>query len=162
MILNAYRLCERRHAQAGRAFRGEGARLAGGRWNQPGITVVYAASSLSLASLEFLAHFESGEDIPKLACFNLRFEERLVTTLEQLPPDWRQIPAPSGTQDLGAQWCNSGRSAVLRAPSVIIPSEFNFVLNPAHPDYKRIEIGPAEPFSIDPRLLGSGPGKGPR
>jgi RES domain-containing protein len=97
-----------------------------------------------------------------LACFNLRFEERLVTTLEQLPPDWRQIPAPSSTQELGAEWCNSGRSAVLRAPSVIIPSEYNFVLNPAHPDYKQIEIGPAEPFSIDPRLLGSSPSKGPR
>lgn len=162
MTLDAYRLCERRHALSGRAFRGEGARLAGGRWNPPGMAVVYAASSLSLASLEFLAHFESAEDVPELVCFRLSFEERLMTAVERLPADWRQVPAPISTQELGAEWLNRGRSAVLRVPSVIIPTEHNFVLNPAHPDYTQIRIGPAEPFSIDPRLLGplfaGGPG----
>ncbi len=161
MTRDAYRLCERRHALSGRAFHGEGARLAGGRWNPPGTAAVYAAGSLSLASLEFLAHFESAEDIPELVCFRLSFEERLMTAIERLPADWRQVPTPISTQELGAEWLNSGRSAVLRVPSVIIPTEYNFVLNPAHPDYHQLQIGPAEPFSIDPRLLGPRSGRGP-
>lgn len=159
-MIDAYRLCERRHALSGRAFRGEGARLAGGRWNPPGTAVVYAASSLSLASLEFLAHFESAEDVPELVCFHLSFDERLVTAVEKPSADWRQIPAPTSTQELGAEWLNGGRSAVLRVPSAIIPTEYNFVLNPAHPDFKQIKIGPAEPFSLDPRLLSLRSGKG--
>ncbi|MBI4328224.1 MAG: RES family NAD+ phosphorylase [Chloroflexi bacterium] len=153
--MTAFRLCERRHADAGRAFRGEGARMAGGRWNPPGIAVVYTSGSLSLASLELLAHFDSSTDMPDLVFFRVQFDERLVARVDQLPPNWRQIPAPSNTQLLGAAWWQSGRLAVLRVPSVIIPSEDNFVLNPSHPDFKAMAIEPPEPFSIDPRLLGA-------
>lgn len=155
MILTAFRLCERRHAEADRAFRGEGARMAGGRWNPPGIAAVYTSGSLSLASLELLAHFDSSMDMPDLVFFRVRIEERLVTGVDELPPNWRRIPAPTNTQLLGAEWWQSGRSAVLRVPSVIIPSEDNFVLNPSHPDFKAITIEPPEPFGIDPRLLGA-------
>ena len=154
MILAAFRLCERRQAEAGRAFRGEGARMAGGRWTPPGLAVVYTAGSLSLASLELLAHFDSSTDMPDLVFFRVQFDERLVAGVDELPPNWRQIPASSNTQLLGAAWWQSGRSAVLRVPSVIIPSEDNFVLNPSHPDFKAITIEPPEPFSIDPRLWG--------
>lgn len=155
MRLAAYRLCQRCHAEAGAAFAGEGARLAGGRWNPPGIAVVYAAGSLSLASLEFLAHFESSEHLPELVSFRLSFEERHVSQPDSLPADWRKIPAPKSTQMLGEDWWRSGRSSVLRVPSVIVPSEYTFVLNPAHRDFRRIQVGPAQPFSLDPRWFGN-------
>jgi RES domain-containing protein len=151
MTLVAYRLVARRFMTA--AFTGEAARRWSGRWNPVGVGLVYTSGSLSLASLEFLAHLDSGAELPETVSFQVWFEERLVAEPERLPPDWRKIPASPSTQEVGAGWCRSGRSAILRVPSVIIPSEFNFLLNPAHPDFKSVEISPPEPFSIDPRLL---------
>ena len=43
--------------------------------------------------------------------------------------------------------------SVLGVPSVVIPSELNFLLNPEHPDYSKIEIGTPKPVGWDPRLL---------
>jgi len=40
------------------AIDGEGARLFGGRWNRPGLAVVYCAINLSLAVLEILVHLD--------------------------------------------------------------------------------------------------------
>jgi RES domain-containing protein len=153
MTLVAYRLAARRFIAA--AFTGEGAWRWGGRWNPVGISLVYTSGSLSLASLEFLAHLDSRAELPETVSFQVRFEERLVSEPERLPPNWRDIPAPPSTEEVGANWFKSGRSAILRVPSIIIPSEFNFLLNPAHPDFRLIEISPPEPFSIDPRLLGN-------
>src|SRR5207247_1326226 len=99
-------------------------------WNPAGIPVVYTSATLSLASLEFLAHFDSVEDLPELVSFRLWFPAPLVTELDTLPENWRQVPEPRSTQEIGERWWRSARSAVLRVPSVIIPSESNFVLNP--------------------------------
>lgn len=150
MRLTAFRLCARNYAD--RAFSGEGARRWGGRWNPPGIPVIYASGTLSLACLEFLAHFSSAADTPELASFRLEFDSRLATDLSQLPVDWREALAPKSTQALGEHWWRARTSAVLRVPSVIIPSEQNFLLNPSHSDFRQITIGVAEPFKLDQRL----------
>ena len=151
MKLTAHRLVVKKFAAD--AFTGKGARLWGGRWNPPGIGVVYTSGTLSLASLEFLAHFETGSDLPDLVSYRLVFDEKLVTRISKPPVDWRHTPSPSSTQLLGKTWCDNARSAVLRVPSAIIPSEDNFILNPAHPDFKAITIESPVPFSIDPRLI---------
>jgi len=156
MTLTAYRLCPRSQADSGRAFLGEGARLAGGRWNPPGIAVVYAAGALSLACLELLVHFESLDDLPPLAFFRLQFDASLMLPVPPLPPDWGALPASASTRRLGAAWVREGGSVVLQVPSVIIPTEHNFVLNPAHPDFNRIQISPAQAFALDPRLVAGG------
>jgi RES domain-containing protein len=70
-----------------------------------------------------------------------------------LPSDWKMEPPPLSTRQLGDHWARSSRSAILAVPSVIIPDETNYVLNPAHPDFKRIVIGKPAPFTFDPRLL---------
>jgi RES domain-containing protein len=72
---------------------------------------------------------------------------------EILPPDWQSEPPPPSTKALGDAWVQELRSAVLQLPSVIIPGESNYLLNPAHPDFKRISIANPEPFAFDPRLL---------
>ncbi len=151
MKLTAYRLVARRFMAD--AFTGQGARVWGGRWNPAGVGVVYTSGTLSLASLEFLAHFDTGADLPDLVSYRLLFEEPLVTDIGKLPADWRQIPSPASTQQLGNLWWKNQRSAVLRVPSVIIPGEDNFVLNPTHPDFKTITIESPQSFSIDPRLF---------
>jgi hypothetical protein len=42
----------------------------------------------------------------------------------------------------------------LALPSAICPADTNFLLNPEHPDFKRIRIHPSIDFDFDPRLLG--------
>ena len=69
-----------------------------------------------------------------------------------LPRDWRRYPAPPALALIGERWLRESRAAVLSVPSVVIPQERNFVLNPSHADIARLTIGPSEPFSFDPRM----------
>ena len=148
MIQSAYRLSLRLYSK--RAFLGEGARKVGGRWNPRGIPAVYASATLSLAALEFLAHLSGPQDAPELVSFELEFDSKLVIELE-LPKVWHTLGLRE-TRQLGGAWLLEGKAPVLRVPSVIVPSESNFILNPAHPKFGRIKIGPAKPFRLDPRL----------
>lgn len=88
-------------------------------------------------------------------CFQVQIEDSFCQVLapENLPPDWFTYPAPLSTRNLGSAWAKSRASAVLAVPSVIVPSEKNYLLNPNHPDFKRISIGAPQDFSFDPRLL---------
>lgn len=70
-----------------------------------------------------------------------------------LPANWRSDPAPHALKQLGDTWMASQASAVLRVPNVIIDTESNYLLNPAHRDFSRVQIGRARPFRLDPRLV---------
>jgi RES domain-containing protein len=69
-----------------------------------------------------------------------------------LPRHWRRYPPPAALRDLGTQWAAAKETAVLTVPSVVIPAETNYLLNPAHPAFGRIRIGDPEPFAFDPRM----------
>ncbi len=133
---------------------GEGARLYGGRWNPPGVAMVYAAESRALAALEMLVHLQSQKLLASYVAIELRFNAKIVENLPvaSLPDDWRSDPAPLSTQAIGSAWVTSNRLPVLRVPSVLIPEEFNYLLNPRHPGFAEIEIGDAVLFTFDPRL----------
>ncbi len=73
--------------------------------------------------------------------------------LRDLPKDWRQEPPPPSRQGLGDAWLRESRSPVLALPSIIIPEEVNYLLNPAHPDFKKVSIGKPQDFVFDARLL---------
>lgn len=137
------------------AFEGEGARLYGGRWNHPGVAVVYCSSSLSLAALEYFIHVEPDLAPPSLVAVAADLPSGLdieALEVEALPANWRTYPAPERLRDLGTGWVRSGRTAVLQVPSAVIPHEMNVLLNPAHPDFARIHVREAEPFSFDSRM----------
>jgi RES domain-containing protein len=152
LTIRAWRIIRRNHAAT--AFDGEGAKGAGGRWNSPGSAVVYTASSLPLAALEMLVHLPRESSLAKFVSIPVDFDEGLVTELKaSLPPDWRIYPAPISTMAIGDAWLRSKASAVLRVPSVLIPEESNFLLNPAHMDFAKLSIGPPRDFWFDPRLI---------
>jgi RES domain-containing protein len=115
--------------------------------------VVYTSGSLSLALLETLVHLPAGV-LPAFSAVPLDFDDSLVEVVEEksLPRDWRSDPAPVSTQALGDAWVREGRSVALRVPSVVVPMESNYVLNPRHPDLTRVAIGTAMPFPFDSRL----------
>jgi len=135
------------------AFVGEGAKVYGGRWNSPGLAVVYGSQHKSLAVLELLVHLGS-RPAGHFKVFLFHFPESLIEkiSLRELPKDWRQEPPPPSTQQLGDAWVRQFRSAVLALPSIIIPEELNYVLNPAHPDFQKITIEKSQDFVFDPRL----------
>ena len=75
---------------------------------------------------------------------------------KKLPKNWRTLPAPAALQALGTAWLKSTRTVALSVPSAIIESERNLLLNPRHPDIKRLKVVEDLPFSFDPRLGVSG------
>ena len=152
-MVTAWRIVKPHRVAA--AFSGEGARLFGGRWNAIGTPLVYAAESKSLAALEMLVHVDAAELLEAYLCIPVRFDRRLARALgfDSLPADWRAPLPPSSTQAIGDQWAASGVSAVLEVPSVLVPGESNYLLNPRHPSFSTLRIGAPEPFEFDPRLL---------
>jgi RES domain-containing protein len=136
------------------AFSGEGAALAGGRWNSAGTKVIYLSEHKSLAALETLVH------LPRSATARFAFfqVELPAESIEPLPPaalpaGWTKVPPQTDTQAIGDAWVRDQRSAILAVPSVIISEELNYLLNPAHPDFKKIRVGNPQPFTFDPRLF---------
>ncbi|MEX2126296.1 MAG: RES family NAD+ phosphorylase [Woeseia sp.] len=153
MSVRAWRIVKAKHAAA--AFSGEGAKIAGGRWNSPGMAVVYTSGSASLAMLEMLVHLESQDLLKQYVLFEAAFDETMVTSLapRDLPKPWRNSPPFPGVQQVGDTWLAEKRSAVLQVPSVIVPTEWNYLLDPTHVDFKKIAIGPEQPVRFDPRLV---------
>ena len=141
-----------KHAAA--AFSGEGAAKFGGRWNLKGVAMVYTSATRSLAALEILVHLNPRTKI-RYEFFRAEFDDGLVETLDRaaLPPDWNIEPPSRSTGQIGKDWTHQARSAILAVPSIIVPDETNYLLNPAHPDFKLIKIGKPEPFDFDQRLL---------
>jgi RES domain-containing protein len=148
-----WRIC--RKARAKTAFDGEGARRNPGRWNHKDIAVVYCASSLSLATLEYFVHLDP-EDMPDdLVAIRAELHDSVIVERvdpKTLPTNWRKCPPPATVKDLGSAWVASLRTLALVVPSAITPSEDNIVLNPRHVDMAKIARDPPEPFAFDPRL----------
>jgi len=151
-VLTLWRLTKAQYAAS--AFDGEGARLYGGRWNSPGQAVVYLAGSLALAALEILVHVKSQRELGGYVKIRVEAPESLVSEASTLPPNWQQGRAPDETRAIGDAWLEAGETPLLRVPSVVIPEEYNYLLNPQHPGFGEVGIGEATPFSFDPRLLG--------
>jgi RES domain-containing protein len=150
-VPSAWRLTKTKYLAA--AWDGEGAKRFGGRWNSVGVPAVYTSATLALALVETLVHLSSSV-LPAYSAVPIEIEESLIVALDPLvlPANWKDYPPPRDTRAIGDQWVSEGRSAVLRVPSVVVPSEFNYVLNLAHPDFAAIKIGRALPFPFDPRL----------
>ena len=152
-MLTVWRITKSRHATA--AFDGEGARLFGGRWNSPGVPAVYASETRALAMLEVLAGLGETAKLDSYVLIGATLHESLVTALDarSLPENWRIYPPPAAARALGDRWLADARSPALRVPSALVPHEWNYVLNPRHPDFARIHIGTPEAVPLDPRLV---------
>ena len=145
-MLRVFRVCRSVYAR----LDGEGARRVGGRWNSPGRAVVYMADSISLAVLENLVHLNR-EDFPVgyVVIGALLPSHVPILSLDDLAGA-RETVSP---QTLGDRWLEEQPSAVLRVPSVIVPQEFNYLLNPQHPDFAQLVVELPVPFLFDERLF---------
>ena len=133
---------------------GEGARLFGGRWNHKDTPCVYTAASGALAVLEYTVNVNA-DDIPRalsMAAFEIPDVHIISFSIAELPGDWRQSPAPSSTKNFGTAVLKSAQSLAIKIPSVIIPHEYNYLLNPAHPAIQSVKIISVSDYPYDIRI----------
>lgn len=151
-MIIGWRLVKKKYE--GAVLSGEGASRHPGRWNSFGVPMAYVCSTPSLAVLEARVNAgPEGESLRYLLC-RIEIPTNLVTEIgkNDLPFDWNSLPPSSSTREIGTRWALSGRSAVLRVPSVLVPEEFNLLLNPLHPEFKKIRNTNKQDYSLDPRL----------
>jgi RES domain-containing protein len=144
--MRAWRLASSRYSP----LTGEGARLAGGRWNSPGVALIYASESLALCLAECLVHIPTG--LPRdYHAIRLEVPDGASEWLDpaRLPAGWESDIGY--TRAIGDEWCRQGRSLALRVPSAVLPESTNVLLNPAHPLIERVGVT-IQPFTFDPRL----------
>lgn len=151
MSTHTFRLVKAKHAAT--AFSGEGAQLVGGRWNLPGTPLVYTSETLSLAALETFVHLQPVDKRIRYAWFQVTIPANVsIDKLSSLPKSWRDSPPSEATQSAGSRWAKQAGAAALRVPSILVPGEHNLLLNPLHPQFKRLKISKAQPFEFDGRL----------
>lgn len=151
--IRIWRICRREYKET--AFTGEGAKLFGGRFNSEGIATVYTSGSLSLSLLEMLVQSNDRSYLRRCEVFSVEIPKSLVDTPDEtnLPDGWNRIPYGSASQHFGNKWLLSNKNLALRIPSVVVAIEFNYVLNPNHPDFNHIQITEREQEEIDKRLF---------
>ena len=123
-------------------------------WNSKGVAVVYIAGSLALASIEMIVNLPAPQLLHKYVRISARISLDLVSDLSEtdLPQDWNSRPISPSTRAIGDRWVKKQGSAVFRVPSIVVPDEYNYLLNPSHPDFVKIEIGKPIIYYFDHRL----------
>lgn len=153
MTIKSWRIVKKKFRDI--AFTGEGAAKFGGRWNSIGTPVTYVAESLSLATLEILAGGCQLTTMTNYIKIPVEFDSSLVETvsIETLPDEWHAYPSCESSHIIGDTWAKEKRSVILKVPSAVIQEEYNYLINPFHPDINMVKIGKPEHLLIDERLL---------
>ena len=151
--MQIWRICRARFA--GEAFSGLGARRFGGRWNSPGVPMVYASTSLALAAIELFVHLEPNlqpDDLVSIAATLPEGEpaQRLDQT-SCLRTGGRTILSRCGHS--GTRWIREKNSLAIEVPSAALRMEWNVLVNPLHPAIAEIKVEEPQPFHFDARMF---------
>lgn len=117
--------------------------------------MVYLGGALSLAALETFVHLSAADTHLELVAIEAVIPEDVrISQLPRgrLPANWRTEPPPAETKAIGSGWARTGETLLLRVPSVIVPRESNYLLNPVHKDFPRVKIRAPEAFGFDRRM----------
>jgi RES domain-containing protein len=135
---------------------GVGGLYAAGRWHSKGHPIIYCSEDPSTALLETLVHLEiDAEDRPETFQI-LKIQSKQPVSLDHVDPkvlgrDWAQDFRR--TRELGDAWRNEKRTLLLQVPSVLVPERRNFLVNPAHPEMKRLRIVARYSHPFDARFF---------
>lgn len=140
-----WRICRKKYASE--PLDGEGAKLNTGRWNRKGVAMAYCAEHLSLAVLELLCHAAGGDQPTDYHAVKVEVPDNLITTFyDPMMPIGR-------SRAYGSKWANGNSSVALRVPSVVIPSDYNVLINPNHPDHGKVKVLIRGELHLDERLF---------
>lgn len=148
--MKVYRISRKKFAND---LTGVGSRLHGGRWNHKGVPVLYTSDSRALAIIEYSVNVNLS-DIPKtLSLITLEINDDIeIIEPSDLPGNWRAFPAPAETKDYGSKLLKSAKNSIIRIPSVVIPEECNYLLNPLHKRSDEFKVIKIEDFVYDVRI----------
>ncbi|MGH9606520.1 MAG: RES family NAD+ phosphorylase [Terracidiphilus sp.] len=138
------------------SFSGHGARRFGGRWNSPGVPMVYSSSSLALAAIELFVHLEPNQqpdDLVAIAAMLPKGEPARRIESAKLPAAWWSDDFEP-LRAIGDKWIREKGSLALEVPSAALPLEWNVLVNPLHPAIARVRIELPQPFHFDARMFG--------
>ena len=135
---------------------GTGAEINGGRWNNKGAKLLYTASSIALAMTEVavnvpfgilpVGYFVISIEVPKVPIPIVHESDFVDTT-------WNSHPPSHLTQKIGDDFVSANKDLILKVPSVVVPGDFNYLINPLHKEFSKIKILDINPFGFDPRLF---------
>jgi RES domain-containing protein len=151
--MHLWRLCRKLHAAS--AFSGEGARLYGGRWNSQGVRMVYTSPSLALAAVETFVNLEPNLIPDDLVAIEAEIPDDIQTEridLNSLPRKWHELRDES-LRSFGDHWILTAETLALHVPSAAIRGEWNVLLNPEHPDFRKVKVGKPRAFAFDLRMF---------
>lgn len=136
---------------------GKGAEVTGGRWNRQGTALVYASPSRALACLETVVHLGSGDPLPlNRYLVSIAIPDDAWTARQVFDPvssiGWDAQPAGRVSLDWGTGWAQRGTTLVAEVPSVIVPEEFNILINPRHRDVAGVRAAKVRRWTYDARL----------
>lgn len=137
-----------------RDIKGEGARLHGGRWNNKLTACIYTSETRALALLEYTVNVRM-DDIPRalsIVTFEVPDTDILELNIPELPGDWRESPAPPSTKNFGTNHLKKATHLAIKVPSVVIPEEYNLILNPMHINSHYFKIVDVQDFVYDVRI----------
>jgi RES domain-containing protein len=153
-LIRLYRVLRKIHAK--NPFDGEGAFRFGGRWSSPGVRLAYASEHQSLAMLEYFVHLDADDPPPDLVLATADIPMSVVpqrVRIEDLPPNWRETPAPPSLTAFGDEFVRTGEQLALGVPSALAPAESNWLLNPAHSDFHEVRVREIEPLGYTRECL---------
>ena len=147
-----FRLCKAKYAHD---LSGRGAELAGGRWNTKGVRMIYTSASRALCTTEIAVHTPLGNLPTDFSIISIQLPSSKIMELvpAKLPKDWKSFPHSSSTQKLGDLFARENKFLVLQVPSAVVQGDFNYLLNPLHPDFHKVKVVDVEEFGFDPRLF---------
>lgn len=149
--MTVYRIC---HQQYSDDLSGTGAKLFGGRWNSKGVGMLYVSEFISLTLLEMLVHAQFRDFAVPLCLLSITIPDQAEIKelkLQKLKADW--ISDDSFTKFIGDEFIHAGKNLIMKVPSAIVTEEHNFLINPAHPDFKKVKIASNRIFETDKRLF---------
>lgn len=157
MTVSVWRIAVDAPAYTANDISGAGAKITGGRWNSKGVPLLYCATNISLATLETVHYLRNGalpfnRFLVRIAIPDAVWQARLV--LDPLPGGWDAIPAGLSARNAGDAWIKSAASALLLVPSVIVPDEYNVLVNPGHGGVGGIVATTVRRWNYDPRFFG--------
>lgn len=134
---------------------GYGAEKTGGRWNSKGLAVLYTAASRALAMVEVAVHVPLGIIPINYFIATIDVPENDITELkaDDLPHNWNSNPFIKATQLIGDNFIRANQHLVLQVPAASVPGDFNYLINPRHPDFNKIKLKSIDPFVFDVRLF---------
>lgn len=135
---------------------GNGAKMYGGRWNNKGVPVLYTSSTRALAALEILVHISTNNVQPiDFSILSINLPENSIDEIPftALKTEIDKNGLNSNFKFIGDNWIKSNSSLLLKVSSIVIPEEYNFLVNPLHKNFNKVKIVEKKLFRFDKRLV---------